>query len=195
MESKIITYGIPDKEFVRGNVPMTKEEVRTITLSKLRLCLSDHVLDIGAGTGSISIEAALLVKEGMVYAVEHHPEAIGLIDQNVRKFGVKNLKVIAGTAPGALAGIENITKVNVGGTGGHLVDILEWADGYVQSGGRIVVNAITLETLNGAQTFFKQHGYSDLEIVQVAISRFEAVGGHSMLKANTPVFIISALMC
>ena len=96
MSNKNITPGIPDDEFIRGQVPMTKEEIRTLSIAKLRLQPGDRFLDIGAGTGSVSIEAALLLPEQTVYAVEHNPEAVSLIGQNCEKFSVNNIKVIAG---------------------------------------------------------------------------------------------------
>ena len=192
MNNKIITSGIPDSEFIRGKVPMTKEEVRVITLSKLRLQADDVLLDIGAGTGSISIEAARLLSSGRVVAVEHNAEAVELIRQNVQKFGVGNLQLIEGSAPEVLAGISGITKAVVGGTGGHLTKVLEWLDANLPVGGRVVANAVTLGTLNGLEKFFRERGYVSVEIVQVAISCFEPVSKHLMLKANTPVFVVTA---
>ena len=191
-ELKMITCGIPDSEFIRGQVPMTKEEVRVITLSKLRLQADDVLLDIGAGTGSISIEAALLLTKGSVIAVEHNMEAVELILENMQKFDVDNIEVIDGSAPEALKGLTGITKVVIGGSSGQLINILQWIDTNLAAGTRIVANAITLETLVGLQQFFTEKKYIDIEIVQVAISRFELVGKHTMLKANTPVFIVTA---
>lgn len=189
----MITMGIPDADFVRGEVPISKEEIRTIALSKLRLRADSMLLDIGAGTGSITVEAARLLKKGRVHAVEMDEPALELINRNIEKFKVTNVTVHRGAAPGALDGISGFDRVFVGGSGGDLAGILAWVHDNIKQGGRIVVNAVTLDTLHASRQFFTQRGYRDVEIIQVAISKIgDGGGGAMMLRAQNPVFIISA---
>jgi precorrin-6Y C5,15-methyltransferase (decarboxylating) CbiT subunit len=171
---------------------MTKEEVRTISISKLRLLENSRVLDIGAGTGSISIEIARLVKYGRVYAIEHNEEAISLIEKNCKKFNVTNVELIKGKAPYALDGIKGFSRVIIGGSGGELPHILSWINTNMDKKGRVVVNAITFDTLSTSKQFFEQNDYTKVEIVQVSISKFNKVGKYDLLKGSNPVFIISA---
>ena len=188
----MITTGIPDFEFIRGDVPISKEEIRTIAIAKLRLGADSTLLDIGAGTGSITVEAARLLKRGRVHAVEMDEPALDLINRNIEKFKVANVTVHRGAAPGALAGIAGFDRVFIGGSGGSLAGILEWVHDNIGPGGRIVVNAITLDTLHASRQFFADRGYRDVEIIQVAISKIgDAGGGALMLRAQNPVFIIS----
>lgn len=183
---------IGDSEFIRGKVPMTKEEVRTLSLAKLGLKESDTLLDIGAGTGSLSIEAALILKRGRVIAVERNSEGIKLIGENCRKFGVDSITVIEGLAPEALEEIEEVDAVFIGGSGGQLKAICARAAELLPTGGRVVINAVTLETITEAGEALKANGFSPPEIVQVAVNRLEPVGRVTMFRAANPVFIISS---
>ena len=120
-----VTHGIPDEAFLREKVPMTKEEVRDISLSKLRLTRQAVIYDVGAGTGSVSIEMALQAEEGTVYAVEKKPEAVELLRKNKKKFAADNLEIIEGLAPEALRGLPAPSHVFVGGSSGNLRAILQ----------------------------------------------------------------------
>ena len=117
--------GIEDEAFIRGNVPMTKQEIRALTMVKARITPTDIVFDVGAGTGSMSVEAALLANRGHVYAVERNAEGVSLIEKNREKFGVENLTVVAGDAPDALNNLPDCDVAMVGGSGGRLSDILD----------------------------------------------------------------------
>ena len=118
--------GIPDEDFIRGGIPMTKREVRISVLAEANIKEDSKVLDVGAGTGSISIEAALLASKGKVWAIEKEAEGIDLIRKNSEKFGVENLIAIEGLAPEAMSQIsEELAAVIIGGTGGSLEDILD----------------------------------------------------------------------
>ncbi len=185
------TPGISDELFVRGNVPMTKEEVRVITLAKARLAPNHVVWDIGAGTGSLSVEAALQATGGFVYAVERSPAGIHLIQSNMKAFGLDNLKIIEGVAPEALDELPNPDRVFVGGSGGHLTGILESVYQRLLPGGRIIVNTITLETASHALELLQQF-YGDVDAVQISVARVVKAGASHLLKGMNPVTVLSA---
>ncbi|MDO4803584.1 MAG: precorrin-6Y C5,15-methyltransferase (decarboxylating) subunit CbiT [Lachnospiraceae bacterium] len=180
-------YGIPDSEFIRGKVPMTKMEVRNIILGKMGVREGDVVWDIGAGTGSVSVELAMRARQ--VWSLERNEEAIGLLHANREKFGRWNMHVVQGDAPGDLEKLPTPDRVFVGGSGGKLKDILEeaWAR---NEGVRICVSAVLLETLWECTEAFEEQGICP-EIVQVAVNRVEKTGGRHMMKAGNPVFIIT----
>lgn len=182
--------GLPDGAFLRGKVPMTKEEVRALAVSKLRLCSRDVVWDVGAGTGSVSVECALCLPEGTVYAVERNPDAAFLIRQNREKFQVSNLCLVEGEAPEALEALPPPDSVFVGGSGGNLEGIVDAALAK-NPAVRIVVAAITLETLSGALEAIRRNGFQDTDIAQIAVSKSHPVGGYHMMKAENPIYLIS----
>lgn len=185
-----VTGGIPDVLFLRGEVPMTKEEVRTISLSKLHLKKDSIVYDIGAGTGSVSIEAARLRDVGHVYAVETKEEAVELIRENARKFGTDNLTVVPGMAPETLEELPAPDVVFIGGSKGHLKEII---DVIVKKNpkARVVLNAITLETVMEALECLKNRKYLEDEIVQIQISKARKIGSYHMMTGQNPVYVIS----
>ncbi|MEG1721011.1 MAG: precorrin-6y C5,15-methyltransferase (decarboxylating) subunit CbiE [Pseudoflavonifractor sp.] len=182
--------GIPDEAFLRGEAPMTKEEVRVLALSKLRLQPDQILWDVGAGTGSVSIECALALPEGRVFAIEKKPEALGLLAQNKVRFGVSNLEIIAGTAPEALEDLPAPDRVFLGGTSGELGEILALIF-RKNPAARIVVSAITIETLSAAVTAFEALGLQKVETVQVAISKARALGHYHMMTAQNPIWLIA----
>jgi precorrin-6B C5,15-methyltransferase / cobalt-precorrin-6B C5,C15-methyltransferase len=185
------TYGIPDHMFIREDVPMTKEEVRTIALSKLRLEENSVAYDIGAGTGSVSIECGLICRKGCVYAVERKKEAAGLIRKNIEKFRTDNVIVIEGDAPCVFEGLPPPDRVFIGGTGGHMDEILGWiAANTVKS--RVVINAISPESLYDALKGFEKWDFKNIEIVNVSVSKGYKVSDRHIMKAMNPVYIISA---
>ena len=182
--------GIADEQFIRGNVPMTKEEIRTLAVSKLRLHRSDVVYDIGAGTGSISIEAARFVPDGMVYAIEQNPEGVDLIRQNRKLFGTDNLQIIEGHAPEALSGLPVPDAVLIGGSKGtvrELIRLLYEKNPHV----RIVTTAITLETVSAVLDALSEYSDISHEIVQVSVARSKQVGKAHMMMGQNPIFLIS----
>lgn len=186
----VITHGIPDEVFIRAKVPMTKEEVRSISLSKLQLCEDSIVYDVGAGTGSISIEAACMADQGMVYAIEQKEEAAELIRENQKKFGVSNLQIIHGKAPEAFAGLPAPTHAFLGGTGGNMREIigLLWEKNPQI---RIVVNCIALETLAEITGLLQEWGISDADIASVNISKSKKLGQYHLMMGQNPVYVIS----
>lgn len=184
--------GLPDAAFVRGKVPMTKQEIRILTLVKAQIGLRDIVYDIGAGTGSLSIEAARLAPEGHVYAVERKEEAIRLIEANGERFGLENLSVIEAEAPAGLENLPLADAVLIGGSGGHLASILDCVAGKMREGGRLVLNCITVQTLAAALDYLHAHeAVYRYEAIQVQVSRLRRVGPYDMADAQNPVYIIT----
>ncbi len=188
---ELTSPGIPDDQFLRGKAPMTKEEIRTISVSKLRLRPGDTLWDVGAGTGSVSVEGALALPAGQVFGVEKSPEALSLLEQNKARFGVTNLHGVAGTAPEALMDLPAPDRVFVGGSSGNMEAILGVAL-EKNPAARFVVTAITLETLTETLRCFQLLGLSDVEIIQVAVTRTREVGPYHMMDAQNPVWVMSA---
>lgn len=189
---KKITPGIKDDVFIRGNVPMSKEEVRVITLSKLGLTKDSIVVDIGAGTGSFSIECARLTTPNSVYAVERNEEGLKLIKQNMEKFQVNNIIPILAKAPEGLENIRDFDKVIIGGTGGSMKDILTWIEENASKDITVVVNTITVENTHIALTTLKELQFKEIEVVTINCSKSKEVGNVTMMMANNPVTIITA---
>ena len=181
-------FGIGDGEFIRSKVPMTKEEVRILSLSKLHLKPDSIVYDIGAGTGSVSIEAALQCRRGHVYAIEKKDEAVQLIRENQRKFHAGGLTVVKGEAPDCLTALERPTHAFIGGSSGRLADIIRLLRDKNEHI-RIVVNAVTLETLAQMQAILAEDASLRAEVIQVQVARSTAVGDYHLIKGENPVYI------
>lgn len=178
-----------DNAFIRGKVPMTKSEVRAISISKLSLSLDSILYDIGAGTGSVSVESAMQLPFGMVYAVEQKEEAIELIHKNREKFGVDNIEVVRGHAPDALVSLKTPTHAFLGGTSGEVEEILKLLL-KKNPGIRIVMNVAALESLAQAMASLKRLSIEP-EVVSVQIARAEKAGTYHLMKALNPVYILS----
>lgn len=178
------TSGIPDGEFIRGEgIPMTKQEVRSAILSKLAVEPGDVCWDIGAGTGSVSVELALQCKA--VWAVEQKVDALDLAQANREKFGAWNLRLAEGTAPAALSRFPRPDAVFVGGSGGELPAILE-AVRRANGRARVCVSAISLETLHTAMEEME-----GAEVTQISVSRGKSAGQLHLLLAQNPVFLVT----
>lgn len=182
--------GIDDHLFIRGEVPMTKSEVRAVTVNKLKLVAGQKFLDIGAGTGSVSIEAG--VKGCQVTAVERHEKGVALIRENGEVFGIEPFQVIHGKAPEALPN-ERFDRVFIGGTGGNIPGIFAYLKTHLNQGAVVVANTITIENTSKFMLAFKENGYRNIEAVQVNVSRSKAVGPVHMMMAENPITIISAI--
>ena len=168
---------------------MTKSEVRAISLSKLEL-KSDCVLyDVGAGTGSVSIEASRFLTSGRIYAIEKKPEAISLIKANKEKLGAGCVTIVEGTAPEALEDLEMPTHVFIGGTSGSMTEVL---DLVLQKNpkARVVINVIALESLAEVLSFFKNRSIVG-EIVQVQVARSRKMGNYHLMTGQNPVYVVS----
>lgn len=180
-----------DSDFIRSTIPMTKEEIRTIALSKLELKEDDTLMDIGAGTGSVSIEAALCMPKGKVIAIEQNEEAIELIYQNIQKHKLSNLKVIHAKAPESMVNMSRINKFFIGGSGGNLKQILDTIYDKSPKKSVIVVTAILLDTMYTAFDYFRKKKY-DFELIQVSVNKIDPQKKVAMLSAQNPIFIITA---
>ena len=182
--------GLPDGAFRRGKAPMTKEAVRTLVLSKLRPEADSVVWDVGAGTGSVSVECALACPAGVVYAVEREPEALRLLTANAAALGAVNVRPIPGEAPQVLSGLPAPDRVFIGGSGGALEGILRAVLGKNPLA-RVVLTAVTLETLGEGVDCLNRLAFTDVEIAQVAVTQTRGVGRYHMLEAQNPVWILS----
>lgn len=184
--------GIEDEQFIRGDVPMTKQEIRILTIAKAHIRPDSVVWDVGAGTGSISIEAALLAEEGHVYAVERNPEGIRLIGANAAKFGVKNLTAVESEAPQGLSKLPPCDAAIIGGSGRQLDPILDMIASRLKPGGRVVLNCITIQTLASCLAYMRAHKKTfSYEAVQVQVNRLQAVGPYDMAKGINPIYIVA----
>lgn len=183
------TPGLPDEAFERGDVPMTKQEVRAAVLAKLAVRPEDILWDVGAGTGSVSVELALAAPRGRVYAVECRPEGCALIKANREKFRTRNLVLVEGLAPAALSDLPAPDAVFIGGSKGSLAAIVDAALDK-NSDARICVSAIALETLSAAVAALTAKGRT-VQVSQIAVSRAKAVGGLHLMMAQNPIYLIT----
>ena len=192
MKWKFEVPGIPDDYFLRDEkTPMTKEEIRVITLSKARIQKNNIIYDIGAGTGSISVEAALLANEGKVFAIEKDSGRIPILKANIVKFNLKNVQIVEGEAPEILENLPKTDRIIIGGSGGKMREILLKCDEKLKDGGVIVINIITIDSLKNSVSTLDDLNYN-FKITQVSISRVEKLGTSRLFKALNPVFIIDA---
>ncbi len=185
------SFGISDEEFIRGQVPMTKSEVRAVTMSRLHLKENAIVYDIGAGTGSVSIEMAAQAWKGSVYAIESNEKALELLHANRERFMADNVEIIEGKAPGALKGLPMPDAVFIGGSKGERAAILA-AVLEKNPQVHVVMNIISLESLSEVLMLVKKFGLENLEISQVTVARGREIGGQHLMDGQNPVFIVSA---
>lgn len=181
---------ISEEEWIRGKVPMTKEEVREISLRKLALTEDAVLYDIGAGTGSVSIEAALYSEKIRVYAIEKNPDGIALIEENKRKFCTDWVTTVEGTAPKALEMLEKPSHVFIGGTSGNLKSILKIVrekNPEVQ----IVLNAISLETVKEVMEAIEEGLLINPEVIQISVSKAKTLGKYHMMMGQNPIYIVT----
>ena len=179
-----------DEWFIRGDIPMTKSEVRAVSIFKLELCRDSIVYDIGAGTGSVSVEAALQVPEGHVYAFEQKEEGCALIRANAEKAGLNNLTVVPGKAPESLKGYPAPDRVFLGGSSGNMEEILDLVT-EMNPAVQMVVNVIALESLSQAMAWFQKKGWEP-EVVCMQVSRAAKRGPYHMMQAQNPIYILTA---
>jgi len=188
------TPGIPDENFERTDkVPITKEEVRTIQISKARLKQGQTVYDIGCGSGSISVEAALQVESsGKILAIDFDEKAIALTKKNAEKFQISNITTIFGNAKEKILELEQADVIFIGGTGGDTQKIVELSQEKLKSGGRIVIGTILIETLSAVLKILEKLQFKEVDITQITISKSRKTTTGTMMLARNPVTIISA---
>ena len=183
-----LTPGYPDDMFIRGQVPMTKEEVRSVSICKLHLTEDAVVYDIGSGTGSVSVEIAALSPRVQVYAMEVNGEAVSLLEENCKQFGLHNVRCIRTKAPDGLEDLPVATHAFIGGSKGNLREIL-WTLYRKNTHMRIVVNAVSMETICQMQELLKELPVEQEEILQLSVTKTKQLGGYHMLQAANPVYI------
>lgn len=188
------TPGIPDEYFERTEqVPITKEEVRVIQLSKARLVEGNTVFDIGCGSGSIAVEAALQIgKQGKVFAVDFDPNAVELTKKNLQKFGITNAEVIFGDAKQKIPNLPIVDAIFVGGTGGDTKDIINLCHEKLKAGGRIVIGVILIETLCAVLDTISKLDFKEVDVTQITVSKSKKTSTGTMMLARNPVTVISA---
>lgn len=188
------TPGIPDELFERvEDVPITKEEVRVIQISKARLSPGQVVYDVGCGSGSISIEAAYQIgSSGKVFSIDINPNAVDLTKKNLSKFQVSNVSVILGNAMQKIDELPIADAIFIGGTGGETSEIVKLCESKLKQGGRIVIGTILIETLYSVLSTIEKLKFSSIDIIQVTISKSKKTSTGTMMLARNPVTIISA---
>ncbi|MBF0779515.1 MULTISPECIES: decarboxylating cobalt-precorrin-6B (C(15))-methyltransferase [unclassified Granulicatella] len=179
-----------DNEFIRvEKVPMTKEEVRAISLDKLGLHQAKNMLDVGSGTGSVSLQAAITYPNLKITAIERSEDAVGAMQQNIEHFNLSNIELIKGYAPIELN--ETFDAIFVGGTGGNLEDIVNWCDEHLLPGGRMVFNFILLENALEAAPLLENLGWGELDMITVQAGRWTKLGKGHYFKPQNPTIIIT----
>lgn len=181
---------INDEEFLRGKAPMTKSEIRSLSVAKLQLQKDAVVYDVGAGTGSVTVEMALQAVDGIVYAIERSEEACGLIEENKRKFGTPNIEVVHGLAPEVLDSLPAPTHVFIGGSAGNLREIMECLL-RKNPAVRIVINTVTLETIGEVTECLRTLPIIEEETVQVSVARAKLLGRYHLMMGQNPIYIIT----
>lgn len=177
---------IKDEDFIRGNTPMTKFNIRILTIGYLEIENGDKLLDIGAGTGSVSIEAAL--QGAKVWAIEREVEALELIRVNSEKFH-RNINIIQGQAPNDLPDLK-FNKCFVGGSGGKLEEIFQYLNIHLENGGILCGNFILLNNATKFIELLKKHNYIDIETQLIQASYMDRIG---LMKGQNPIFIIKGV--
>jgi cobalt-precorrin-6B (C15)-methyltransferase len=188
------TPGIPDEMFEREeNVPITKEEVRVVALCKARLNSDSIVIDVGCGSGSITIEAAMQVApDGRVYAIDQDENAIKLTKRNMEKFKVSNIEIIHAKAQDAITKMPDADAIFVGGTAGDTYDIIKLAYNKLKSKGRIVIDTILIETIYHSLKAIEELKLVNVDVTQITVSKSKKVSTGTMMLARNPVIIIAA---
>ena len=185
-----LTHGKSDSEFIRDKVPMTKEEVREVSICKLRLTENALVYDIGSGTGSIAMEMAGLSPDLKVYAIERKPEAVALIKKNKEQFKLDNIEVIEAEAPEGFGELPKPTHAFIGGSGGNLDEILNPLY-RMNDSMRIVITAVSLETIAQIKEILSAYPIANEDIVELQVNRSKVIGKYHMMQAENPVWICS----
>ena len=191
---KAKTPGIPDELFERvEDVPITKEEVLAVQISKARLKSGMVVYDIGCGSGSISVEAALQVEEsGSVHAIDFDAKAVELTKKNIAKFNLENILVSFGNAKDIINSLPDADAIFIGGTGGDTKEIVELCENKLKSGGRIVIGIILIETLYSVLKTIENLKFTSIDITQITIGKSRKTSTGTMMLSRNPFSVISS---
>lgn len=185
--------GLTDEEYERGDVPMTKREVRAVTLAYARVWQRSRVLDIGAGTGGLTVEFARACPAGVVVAVERDETALELLAANAENLAPGNVEIVPGEAPEVLASLDGpFDCVLVGGHGGRLAAVLSALPPLMAPRGRLVMNFIGLGAATAAWKVLSESPWSEPELAQVSIARAEPIGTDLRFAPLNPVFVVAA---
>jgi cobalt-precorrin-6B (C15)-methyltransferase len=186
------TPGIPDELFERNDeVPITKEDVRSIVISKLRLKNNSSAIDVGCGSGSITVELCLQARSGKIYGIDFNEKAIELTKINLKKFGV-NAELVLAKAQDVLPSLPEVDSIIIGGTGGNVDKVIELCIGKLKKGGRLVIDTILIETTYKALNLIDNARLDEVDITQVTVAKAKKVTSGTMLLARNPVLLISA---
>lgn len=181
---------IYDKDFIQRELPMTKQEIRAVVIAKLQLKEDSILIDVGAGTGTIGIEAATYMPKGKVIGIEKEKKGLDTIRENVKNFNLANYELIHGRAPESIPNIS-YDRMFVGGSTGSMKNILEHFKNYSSAEARLVLNTITLESLNEALSLLKEYDFKDVEVINMVVSRGKKVGPYTMMYGENPIYIIT----
>lgn len=188
-----MNLGIKDEEFLRGEkIPMTKREVRILTLALARVSGAEIIADIGAGTGSLSIEAAKFSPDSNIFAVEKNSDAVELLKKNVKKFSADNVTIIHAEASEVLKNFSQIEVALIGGSGGKIEQILDAVNKKLKVAGRIAANFIAIQNLSICLEWLRRHKNYNYEVMQVQVSHLKKIGAYDMAQAANPVYILIA---
>ena len=180
-----------NKDFITGKVPITKEEVRAISLNKLELLNAKTFIDVGAGTGSVSIEAGYSYPNLKVIAIERNDDAIDLVKQNKEKFNLDNVEIIKAYAPVELDKDIKADAIFLGGTGKKLEEIIDWSKDLLVDGGRLVANCIIIDTFYEMLRLVKEKGFKNIDVTVLNVAKLEKLGTGEYFKPHNPIYIIS----
>ena len=180
-----------NKDFITGRVPITKEEVRAISLNKLELLNAKTFIDVGAGTGSVSIEAGYSYPNLKVIAIERNDDAIDLVKQNKEKFNLDNVEIIKAYAPVELDKDIKADAIFLGGTGKKLEEIIDWSKDLLVDGGRLVANFIIIDTFYEMLRLVKEKGFKNIDVTVLNVAKLEKLGTGEYFKPHNPIYIIS----
>ncbi|MDU1201834.1 MAG: decarboxylating cobalt-precorrin-6B (C(15))-methyltransferase [Clostridiales bacterium] len=180
-----------NKDFITGKVPITKEEVRAISLNKLELLNAKTFIDVGAGTGSVSIEAGYSYPNLKVIAIERNDDAIDLVKQNKEKFNLDNVEIIKAYAPVELDKDIKADAIFLGGTGKKLEEIIDWSKDLLVDGGRLVANFIIIDTFYEMLRLVKEKGFKNIDVTVLNVAKLEKLGTGEYFKPHNPIYIIS----
>ena len=180
-----------NRDFITGKVPITKEEVRAISINKLDLLNAKTFIDVGAGTGSISIEAGYHYQDLRVIAIERNDDALDLVNKNIENFNLTNVEVVKAYAPIELDIYNDVDAIFLGGTGNKLEEIIDWSKDLLVPGGRLVANFIIIDTFYEMLRLVREKGFKNVDVTVLNVSKLEKLGPGEYFKPHNPIYIIS----